>query len=449
MSAPRSALIARATPGAAKGALGARSARIAGLKSEAAARWESFFADASARLKKRAPLSRAAFVGLFGFAVCIPFSISLAQICVFGAIAAWLASLSGEPPAPARKFPLWKPWLLFALLTLASALHSSAPIRSLIESKDLTQILIFYLTMNVLEDDLEVLWLVMTLLAASGVAASCVLLIWSGAPPDARMAGFFSNPMTLGGFLIVPGLASLSWAFASDRKRARTRGWPASLPIVLALLTTLSRHAWVGLVAGMVVIAAARKSGKAVLLLTATALAVAFAAPHSISERAKNILNPREKSAAERLYLWESGFRMWMDEKILGFGPAQVKRHYPRYANPKSSGKPRGHLHNNLAQLAVERGAFALAAWVWFWIGYFRAVTRGLRDSGGGSFASRFRALSGVAVAAGFLSAGMFEYNFGDSEVVMTAFLALALPFAGGAPKAGGADGAFPSSPAR
>lgn len=440
MSATRSALAARAVPGAAKGGFGAR---IAGLKSGAAARWESFFAELGARLRKRAPLSRATFVGLFGFAACIPFSISLAQICVFGAITAWLASLYGEPSPPVRKFPLREPWLLFALLTLASALHSSAPLQSLIESRDLTQILIFYLTMNVLEDDREVLWLVKTLLSASGVAASCVLLVWSAAPPDARMAGFFSNPMTLGGFLLAPGLASLSWAFASGRKRAETWVWLASLLIVLALLTTLSRHAWVGLVAGMVVIAVARKSGKAVLLLTAAALAVAFVAPHSIGERAKNILNPREKSAAERLYVWESGFRMWMDEKILGFGPAQVKRHYPRYAHPESSGKPRGHLHNNLAQLAVERGAFALAAWVWFWIGYFRAVTRRLRDSGGGSFASRFRVLSGLAVAAGFLSAGMFEYNFGDSEVAMTVFLALALPFAGGA------AGASRSSPAR
>lgn len=110
--------------------------------------------------------------------------------------------------------------------------------------------------------------------------------------------------------------------------------------------------------------------------------------------------------------------------------------------------KARGHLHNNLMNLAVERGAFALAAWIWFWIGYFVLAIRRLRHARAGPFVARFRMVSGLAVAAGFLSAGMFEYNFGDSEVVMTAFLALALPFAGNDGNEGEADEAFHSSPA-
>ncbi len=406
----------------------------------------------SARLRvhfgKRAPLSRLAFGGLLGFAVCVPFSISLAQICVFTAIAAWLASIVREAPSRTLKLPLWKPWLLFALLTLASALHSAAPVESLVKTRELTQILIFYLAMNVLEDEREALWLLRLLLIAVGVAASYALFasLQALGPSMNRGAGFFSNPMTFGGFLLVVGLLPLSYAFTLGWRRAGVGIWLVISLIVAALAVSLCRHAWVGFAVGVVVIAAANKSREAVLFLILLVLLVAFMAPQPMRQRAKNILNPWEESAAERLYMWESGFRMWMDKKFLGVGPAQIKRNFAPYANPGARVKARGHLHNNLMNLAAERGALTLAAWIWLWIGYFVLVIRRLRHARDGPFVARFRIVSGLAVAAGFLSAGMFEYNFGDSEVVMTAFLALALPFAGNAGNAGEADEALCSS---
>jgi hypothetical protein len=38
--------------------------------------------------------------------------------------------------------------------------------------------------------------------------------------------------------------------------------------------------------------------------------------------------------------------------------------------------------------------------------------------------------MGSVAATAGFLVAGLFEYNFGDSEVVMVAYSVMALAFA-------------------
>ena len=39
--------------------------------------------------------------------------------------------------------------------------------------------------------------------------------------------------------------------------------------------------------------------------------------------------------------------------------------------------------------------------------------------------------MGSLAALAGFLAAGLFEFNFGDSEVVMAAYFAMALPFVG------------------
>ncbi len=392
------------------------------------------FGELRARLRRRSPLCRVAFGGLFGFVVSSPFSISLAQICVFTAMAAWLASMGRETPLLTEKFPLWRPWLLFALLTLASAFHSPATIQSLIKAKELTQIVIFYLALNLIEDDREALWLVKALFVAAAAAALYPLVVSLQTPLSLsnRMAGFFSNPMTLGGYFLVVGTLVLSYVFVPGPKRGRAWAYVPTLLIVAALMTTLSRHAWVGLIVGAVAIAMAGKSRKVGLFMALVVALALFVMPHVIRERMKDIGNPAERTAVIRFDLWKSGFHMWMDKKLLGVGPGQVKSHYGHYASPGAANKSRGHLHNNVVHLAAERGLLALGAWIWAWIGYFVLVIRRVRDTRDAPFGTRFRMVGGLAVAAGFLSAGMFEYNFGDSEVVMLMFFASALPFVGG-----------------
>ncbi len=113
------------------------------------------FAEMGERLRARPPLARIAFVGLIGFALSAPFSISVSQIFVFGAIAAWLLSLWREEAARPARFPLWRPFALFAALTVASAALSDDPARSLKDTRQLVQILIFYCALNTVRDDAE------------------------------------------------------------------------------------------------------------------------------------------------------------------------------------------------------------------------------------------------------------------------------------------------------
>ena len=385
------------------------------------------------RFRKRSPLSRVAFGGLLGFAVSAPFSISLAQICVFAAMVAWLTSMAKAAPLLTQKFPLWRPWLLFAILTLASAFHAPDSSKSLLEARELTQIMIFYLAINVIENDWEALWLVKTLVVVTSVTALYALgvSLQGALSLENRMSGFFSIYMTFGGFLLVVGTLALSYIFVPPRERKSTWVYASVLLILTALMTTLSRNAWVGLAVGMVVVAVASKSRKAGFCLALVMVLAIFMAPHSISQRVKSMVNLQDETAVERIYMWKSGIKMFMDKSILGFGPGEIKDNYAHYMNPRATQKSLSHLHNNLVHLAAERGIFALGAWIWAWLGYFVLVIQRILDTRDAPFGTRFRMVGGLAVAAGFLSAGMFEYNFGDSEVVMLMFMAIALPFMG------------------
>ena len=391
------------------------------------------FIELGERFRKRSPLSRVAFGGLLGFAVSAPLSISLAQICVFTAMVAWLTSMAKAAPLLTQEFPLWRPWLLFAILTLASSFHAPDSIKSLLEARELTQIMIFYLAINVIDDDWEALWLVKALVVVTSVAALYALGVsLEGALSlENRMSGFFSIYMTFGGFLLVVGTLALSYIFVPPRERNSMWVYASVLLIISALLTTLSRNAWVGLAVGMVVVAVASKSRKAGLCLALVMVLAIFMAPHSISQRVKSIVNLQDETAVERIYMWKSGIKMFMDKSILGFGPGEIKDNYAHYVNSKAAEKSLAHLHNNLVHLAAERGILALGAWIWAWVGYFVLVIQRILDTRDAPFGTRFRMVGGLAVAAGFLSAGMFEYNFGDSEVVMLMFMAIALPFMG------------------
>jgi putative inorganic carbon (hco3(-)) transporter len=102
-----------------------------------------------------------------------------------------------------------------------------------------------------------------------------------------------------------------------------------------------------------------------------------------------------------------------------------VERLYPQYRGPDAVKPVNPHLHNNPLQIAAERGLPALAIWLWFLVALVRDLWK--RFAGG-----RHRELGAAALATivALLSAGLFEYNFGDSEVLMLFLLIVTLPAA-------------------
>ena len=83
------------------------------------------------------------------------------------------------------------------------------------------------------------------------------------------------------------------------------------------------------------------------------------------------------------------------------------------------------HLHNVPMQIAAERGLPALAAWAWFIASVTRGTWRRLRRTRHPALAA-----GGLAAVAAMLAAGLFEYNFGDSEFLMLFLVLVTLPFA-------------------
>ena len=107
----------------------------------------------------------------------------------------------------------------------------------------------------------------------------------------------------------------------------------------------------------------------------------------------------------------QAGVEIIKDYPLLGVGPANVKEVYPLYRKHDAPRFRIPHLHNNIIQLWAERGVLALAAYILLNVLFLREFWRGWRGP-----ESRFAEV-GVGVAVGLAAAGMFEFNFGDTEV--------------------------------
>jgi O-antigen ligase len=199
-----------------------------------------------------------------------------------------------------------------------------------------------------------------------------------------------------------------------------------ALILTLATLLTQSRNAYLGLALGVLALVLLWKRNVIFLLPFLLSLLV-LVSPPMIRERMFSIVNLQDASVMNRFYMMETGAKMVSDFPLFGVGMQQVEELYNRYKPADDPGDV-PHLHNNVFQLAAERGLPALFLWLWFIaalaFGHYRLYKRQKSPP----WLKIAAAVGFIAVVALF-TAGIFEYNFGDSEVQMFFFLLIALPF--------------------
>jgi O-antigen ligase len=98
---------------------------------------------------------------------------------------------------------------------------------------------------------------------------------------------------------------------------------------------------------------------------------------------------------------------------------------YPQYRVATAVHDNNPHLHNVPMQIAAERGLPALALWLWFVGATAWGLVQRMRSSADPSIAA-----AGLAALVSMCAAGLFEYNFGDSEFLILLLVLITLPFA-------------------
>jgi O-antigen ligase len=368
-------------------------------------------------------LEQAGLAAIFGVAATLQFSIAAAQALLAIAIACWLALVVWHRERIEVPRFFW-PLAVFAGLTFVSAAFSPQPRVSFADTKQLLLFLIVPLTYRFFRGNRGI---TLTTVIVSVGAASAVFGIFQYGilhydHLGLRPRGTLGHWMTYSGLLmLVIGVALARVLFGR-----RDRTWAALVmpALAVAVALTFTRSAWVGACAAAALLLAL-KDFRLLAILPVVAAAFFAVAPAPITARFLSIFDRNNLTNRDRVAMLREGEHMIRARPLVGVGPNMVEVVYADYRDPGAVGPINPHLHNVPVQIAAERGLPALAAWIWFvavaLTGLAQLFQRGQH---------RMLAAAALAAMVAMLAAGMFEYNFGDSEFLMLLLLLVTLPFA-------------------
>jgi O-antigen ligase len=362
---------------------------------------------------------------LVGLVATTQFSIAAAQILFGLAVVCWLAShVSRTEPLEAPAF-FW-PLVGYAALTLVSAGFSIDPATSFVDCKQLLLFLLVPVVYDLARGPRAegLLTVVLTIGALSAFVGIVQYGVLNYDTLGRRLQGTLSHWMTYSGTLMLVICASLARLLYGQRERL----WAAFvLPaLMVSLALTLTRGAWIGAAAGAGAILLTRDLRLTALIPLVAAVGIAVA-PEALTTRVQSIVDMNDPTNRDRLAMLQAGVAIVGDRPLTGVGPDMVGAVYPDYRVVSAVQADNPHLHNVPMQIAAERGVPALIAWVAFVVVALAGLWRLLRDP-----RVRPLAAAGLGAVVAMLTAGLFEYNFGDSEFLMLLLVLLTLPFAAG-----------------
>lgn len=361
---------------------------------------------------------------LFGVAAFSQLSIAVAQALLAIALVCWIAVIA------MRRERFEAPLFFYALLayaawTLVSAGFSGDPRASFTDCKQLVLFLIVPAAYRLLREPRgsAVLTLVMWVGGATAAYGIFQYGLLHYDDLSQRPQGTLGHYMTYSGMLLLVIGVALSKLLFDTRERM----WTALvLPaLIMGVALTSSRMAWVGVCAAAALLLLIKDFRLLALLPLVGAITFAAAGP-SITHRLMSMFDAKDPTRRDRVAMLIEGRNMVRDHPLVGVGPNRIEAVYAQYRVEEAVERVNPHLHNVPMQIAAERGLPALAAWLTFIAMLVRGLWQRFR-------ATRPRTLPAAALAAvaGMLAAGLFEYNFGDSEFLMLFLLLITLPFGG------------------
>jgi putative inorganic carbon (hco3(-)) transporter len=249
-----------------------------------------------------------------------------------------------------------------------------------------------------------------------------------------RITGFESHWMTFGALQLSVFSLLLAQLFFSNRKMP---AWAyGSLAVLSAtILLGWTRSIWLAGIPSTLYLVWFWRPKMTLAIPVIAVLAFLFA-PQATRDRMMSLIEPRADidSNRHRIVTFRTGIEMIKTHPWFGLGPEQIRRSFDFYV-PADIQRPLpvgyyGHLHNIYIQYAAERGIPALLFIMWLIAMTIWDCFQGILRAGRARSQQLFILHGTIVVVIGILIGGLFEYNLGDSEVLMMFLSVVALGYA-------------------
>lgn len=238
-----------------------------------------------------------------------------------------------------------------------------------------------------------------------------------------RVPSTLDNPNMLGQFLILTIPFAVANLLRSKTKRQRQIYLVCCFALVLCIVLTFSRGAWLGLLFAAAIFALLLNP-RLMFLAPVALIALYFLLPETIIERFTSIGDLTDASTSYRVFIWLGVIAMLKDFWFCGIGPGEVAFNmvYPKYSY---SSIVAPHSHNLFLQVITDTGICGLVLFCIILFSYFRTLGIAIRRKD--SWDSRILQIASCSAIAGFMVQAMTDYSFYNYRVMFLFWAVLAI----------------------
>jgi O-antigen ligase len=342
----------------------------------------------------------------------------------------WLILWIKRAVPGARPLSLEFPIIALAVAWTLSTVFALEPVPSLINMKKLFLIPIIYGFAWLIEDEKSLRTIVTVMLTVALIVSVYGIISYfrgSDLEESYRVRATLSSTVTLAGVLLLAFAVSLSLALSGKPGKERFLFLLATFFSFVCLVLTYTRGAWLGaIVAILVIFLLSSERKKAPLLVALVLLVIAPLASHHVRQRVTSFTQLQEMSISGRFSMWLSATKAAKDHPLFGVGLMDLNEVYNRYKRP-DSGFRSGHMHSDFFHVLASTGLLGLAAFLWFLRSICGLLVRNLLSMKRKEGFLMAVCLGSLAGFCGFVTAGIFEWNFGDAEVVSMLYCLIGL----------------------
>lgn len=237
---------------------------------------------------------------------------------------------------------------------------------------------------------------------------------------------YFNYPITAGEIKMLILMAIFPFLLSKNKYRIKKIYLIIILiPILLSLFLTQSRNVYLG-VLGALIIYGIFVNWRFLVSFILFLCLLWIVTPNPAKDRIRSIFDLNHPSNKNRIVMWEVGIKVYKDFPLLGTGDNEITNVYRMYKNPESHGEG-SHFHSNPVMILATTGTAGALFYVFIWVTIFYYTIRDYRRAKN-TFDKEI--VVGIIIAMiSFHISGIFEWNFGDWEVVTLLYYLISIVF--------------------
>lgn len=165
---------------------------------------------------------------------------------------------------------------------------------------------------------------------------------------------------------------------------------------------------------------------KFLIYLALFIIAVLIIIPSGFRQRITSIVDPKHPSNESRLFMWNTGWQMFKDHPITGVGDNEITQVYKMYRQPEFHGEG-SHLHSNFFMVLATKGIFGILIYIALFFTLFLKHFKYFRQAV--IKEEKYLIFGCILAMISFHISGMFEWNYGDWEVLTVFLFVISVPF--------------------